>query len=99
MLMQVIANVLTAALVAHDHLVAALAAPGNPVQQCCAVARDAATLGEQVFGAVVAQHGLDLLERLPTYVSGITAVRLTAKCVAERADLTWCCGRKSVVSI
>jgi hypothetical protein len=29
----------------------------------------------------------------------LTAVRLTAKCVAERADLTWCCGRKSVVSI
>jgi Domain of unknown function (DUF4372) len=32
-------------------------------------------------------------------LSEITAVRLTAKCVAERADLTWCCGRKSVVSI
>jgi hypothetical protein len=71
MLMQMIANLLAAALVAHDHLVAALAAPGNPVQQCSAVTRDAATLGAQLFGAVVAQHGLDLLKRLPTYVSGI----------------------------
>src|ERR1700694_5207877 len=71
MLMQVIANVLAAALVAHDHLVAALTAPGDPVQQCCTVTRDAAALGAQIFGAVVAQHGLDLLKRLPTYVSGI----------------------------
>src|SRR5258708_9603662 len=71
MLMQVIANVLAAALVAHDHFVAALAAPGDPVQQCRAATRDAATLGAQIFGAVVAQHGPDLLKCLPTYVSGI----------------------------
>src|SRR5450759_687537 len=34
-------------------------------------ATSTATLGTQVFGAVVAQHGLDLLKRLPTYVTGI----------------------------
>jgi hypothetical protein len=69
--MQVIANVLASALVPHYHPVTALTKPGNPVQQRYAVTRDAATLGTQVFGAVVVQHGLDLLKRLPTYVGGI----------------------------
>ena len=71
LLTQVIAYVLAAAFVAHDHFVTAFAAPGDAMQQRCAVARDAAALNAQVLGPIVAQHGLDLLEGAPANVGRI----------------------------
>jgi hypothetical protein len=47
----VIAHVLTATFVAHEHFVAALAAPGNAMQQGSSVARDAPALGAPGVGA------------------------------------------------
>ena len=48
-LTQVIANVLAAAFVAHDHLVITLAAPGDAMQQCRAVTRGATALEAQIL--------------------------------------------------
>ena len=71
LLMQMVADVLAAAFVAHDHFVPALAAPGDAVQQGGAIARDPAALGAQIIAPIVAQDGLDLLEGLPAHIGGI----------------------------
>jgi hypothetical protein len=51
--------------VLHDELVAALAAPGDTLEQGGAVAGSAARPVPEILRVVVAQHRLDPLEGLP----------------------------------
>ena len=66
-----VAQVLGPALVLHDHLVAALAAVDQAVQQGLPGPRDAPGLVPVVLAVVVADHGLDLLKSGPVDVGGI----------------------------
>ena len=74
LLAQVIADVAGAGLVLHDHLMTALATIDETVQQGGARAGNAAGLVAVVLRMVVAQHVLDLLERLPGDVGRIPVV-------------------------
>src|SRR3954452_14085080 len=58
---QMIAHVFAAALIAHEHLVSAPAAPDDAVQQHVAVARGSPGLVAHVFGSIVAEDATDLL--------------------------------------
>nr|WP_294509843.1 hypothetical protein [uncultured Rhodopila sp.] len=68
---QMIAYILSAALVADVHLVAASRAPGNAVQQKIAVARSASCLGTHVFGPVVFYYATDHFISRPVDVGWI----------------------------
>ena len=68
LLLEMIAEILRAAFVLHAHLVSALAAVDDAVQQRLAFARYAAGLVASVLGVVVAQHRLNPFERVPRNV-------------------------------
>src|SRR4051794_14149122 len=69
---QMIAHVFAAALVAHEHLVSAPAAPDDAVQQHVAVARGSPGLVAHVFGSIVAEDATDLLVCGPIDIGRIT---------------------------
>ena len=71
LLAEVVAHVVGPALVLHDHLVAALAAVDDAVEQGLARPGDAAGLVAVVLAVVVAEHGLDPLECGPVDVGRI----------------------------
>jgi len=71
---QEVTEVLGPALVLDDHLVPALTAGHNPVQERLAGARNPARLVPIIFGVVVLQHGLDPHKRLPFNVRRVAVV-------------------------
>src|SRR3954469_9954103 len=60
--------------VLYDELVAALAAPGDALEQGGAVTGRAARLAAEILRVVVAQHRLDPLEGLPINVGRIAVL-------------------------
>ena len=71
LLTKVVADVAAAALVLNDHLVTARAAIDDPVQESGAIARHTARLVAIILCIIVAQHVLDLLERVPADVGRV----------------------------
>src|SRR5580692_5009431 len=69
---QMIADILSAALVANVHLVTASSAPGDAVQQKFAVSRCSSRLRAHVFGSVVSDNTPDLFKGRPIDVSRIS---------------------------
>src|SRR3954469_12968172 len=71
--------------VLYDELVAALAAPGDALEQGGAVAGRAARLAAEVLRVVVAQHRLDPLEGLPIDVGRIAVLHHDPPLVLRQA--------------
>lgn len=83
--LQVGASVAIAVAVLHDELVAALAAPGDALEQGGAVAGSAARLAAEILRVVVAQHRLDPLKGLPIDVGRITVLDHDPPLVPQQA--------------
>ncbi len=98
LLTQVIAYVLTAAFVAHEHFVTALATPSDAVQQGSSVAWDAAALGAQVLSPVVAQHDLYLLEGVPPNVGWIFVLHHDPPVPCRPRRLLWPSARRCLLT-
>ncbi len=71
LLTKIVADVAGPVPVLDHHLVTARAAVNHPVQQRGALPRHAARLVPVVLGVIVAQHGVDLLERRPADIGGV----------------------------
>src|SRR5207244_13115136 len=91
---EMIADILTAALVTHGHLVSAFAAIGDAVEQGCSITRDSTALDVLVLCPIVAQHRLDLLEGLPIDLGRYFSLTTILQSVPRRGGF---CGRSPVL--